>query len=108
MLTPKQNVLRFVASLPDDVTYARIRYHVDVMQAIEEGVADAEAGRVIGHDELFDEILAKYEEGKDRVDGSGKGRSRKHSRVHRKKSPAKVNGVHPKTKASRRSTKERS
>jgi predicted transcriptional regulator len=69
MLTPKQNVLRFVATLPDNATYVQIKYHVDVMHAIEEGEEDIKAGRVIDHDELFDRLEAEYAESQAKVDG---------------------------------------
>jgi hypothetical protein len=58
-MTPKQNVLRFVATLPNDVSYARILYHIGVMHAVEQGEADAAAGRVIEHDALMAELDAE-------------------------------------------------
>jgi hypothetical protein len=67
-MTPKQNVLRFVATLPDDVTYERIKYHVDVMYAVEQAEEDIKAGRVIDHDELFDQLAAEYAESLPQVD----------------------------------------
>ena len=41
IMTPKQRVLTFLEKLPDDVTYERIIYHVDVMRAIEEALAES-------------------------------------------------------------------
>jgi hypothetical protein len=59
-MTRKDRVLRFVATLPDDVSYERILYHIGVMHAVEQGEADAAAGRLIDHDELFDRLEAEY------------------------------------------------
>jgi hypothetical protein len=55
-VTRKERVLRFVATLPDSVSYERLLYHIGVMQAVEQGEADAAAGRVLDHDELFDQL----------------------------------------------------
>src|SRR6266851_1045401 len=95
-MTPKQNVLRFVATLPDDVTYDRIMYHVDVMRAIEQGEADIKRGAVIDHDELFNELLGEDVESQDHLERSGKTRPAKNSALHSKKRPAKGNGIRPK------------
>ena len=96
-MTPKQNVLRFVATLPDDVTYDRIAYHLDVMRAIEQGEADIKRGAVIDHDELFDELLAEDAESQNRLERAGKTRPERNSSSHRKKRPANGNGIRPKT-----------
>jgi len=47
-----------IEKLPDDVTHEEVMYHLDVLQAIEEGQRDMEEGRVIDHDELFDRLLS--------------------------------------------------
>jgi hypothetical protein len=107
-MTPKQNVLRFVATLPDDVSYERILYHVGLMHAVEESEADAAAGRVIDHDELFDRIEAEYAESQPPMDRSRNARSRKHSSVPRSKSPANGSGVRKKAKGRRRTAKKAS
>jgi hypothetical protein len=96
-MTPKQNVLRFVATLPDDVTYDRIAYHLDVMRAIEQGEADIKRGAVIDHHELFDELLAEDAESQDRLERASKTRPKRNSSSHRKKRPANGNGIRPKT-----------
>jgi hypothetical protein len=56
-MTRKQRILSMIGRLPDDVTYDRIMYHLDVMKGIEKGMEDIEAGRFIDHDELFDRLL---------------------------------------------------
>jgi hypothetical protein len=101
-MTPKQNVLRFVATLPDDVTYERIKYHVDVMHAIEQGEEDIKAGRVIDHDELFDQLEAEYAESLPQVDRAGKGRSAGNPSVSRSKRAANGGALPKKTQKKRR------
>ena len=96
-MTPKQNVLRFVATLPEDVTYDRIAYHLDVMRAIEQGEADIKRGAVIDHDELFDELLAEDAESQHHLERAGKTRLERNSSSHRKKRAANGNGIRPKT-----------
>jgi len=107
-MTPKQNVLRFVATLPDDVTYARILYHVGVMHAIEQGEADIAAGRVIDHDELFDQLEAEYAESQSRVERSREARSKRDSSVPRAKRSKSGSGVRQKAQGGRRTAKKAS
>jgi len=87
-MTPKQNALRFIATLPDDVTYERILYHLGVMDAIERSEEDIKAGRVIDHDELFDQLEAEYAENLPQMDRGRKGRSAGNSSLPRSKGAA--------------------
>lgn len=41
-----------VSSLPDDVSWDDVQYHLYVRQQIEAGLADDEAGRLIDADEM--------------------------------------------------------
>ncbi|MEM7811132.1 MAG: hypothetical protein AAF532_06630 [Planctomycetota bacterium] len=62
MRTPKQAVAAMLERLDDDVSYEQIVYHVDVTRAIEEGLADVEAGRTVSHEEAkqrFAECLSR-------------------------------------------------
>jgi hypothetical protein len=106
MLPPKQNVLRFVATLPDDVSYDKILYHVDVMRAIEIGTAQAERGEGTEHDAFFDELLADDAKNKNYLDAPGKTRSARNSPVHRKKRATHRNGVRSKAAISSRAAKK--
>ena len=47
-----------IERLPNDCTWNDVAYAVYVCQEIEAGLRDAEAGRLIDHDELFRELLA--------------------------------------------------
>src|SRR5262249_47407082 len=105
-MTPKQNVLRFVATLPDDVSYEKILYHLEVMRAIEIGTAQAERGEGTEHDAFFDELLAEDAENKDHLDAPSKTRSARNSSLHRKKRAPNRNGVRSKAAKSGRAAKK--
>ena len=55
-LTNKQRILQMVERWPDDISYEKALYHLSVLQAIDEGLKDIEAGRTTDHDEVFDEL----------------------------------------------------
>jgi len=50
--TVKQAAASVLQSLPDDVTWERVQYHLFVRQQIELGLADAEAGRLLDTSEV--------------------------------------------------------
>ena len=50
--SPKQAVLEMIQRLPDDASLEDIQHHLVVLQKIERGLDDAEAGRVIPQDEV--------------------------------------------------------
>jgi hypothetical protein len=58
-VTRKELILRMVQRLPDDVTYARVIYHLDVMNAIETGIEQIERGEFITHEELERQLREK-------------------------------------------------
>ena len=47
---------RLIDSLPDSATWDDLAYEIYVRQAIETGLADAEAGRTLPHDEAMARI----------------------------------------------------
>ena len=47
----KAEAIRLIESLPDDCTWEELRYRLQVVEAVEEGLAAVAAGRVIPHDE---------------------------------------------------------
>ena len=53
MLANKAQILRMVGKLPDNVTYDRILYHLDVLLSIESGMDQIKHGEVIDHDDLI-------------------------------------------------------
>ena len=46
-LTPKQQAHQVLARLPDDATWDQVVYELAVRRAVERGIADADAGRVV-------------------------------------------------------------
>lgn len=52
METPKQEVQQILDSLPDDATLDDIQYRIYVRQAIERGLRDVDAGRVLTQEQV--------------------------------------------------------
>jgi len=50
--SPKQAVLEMIHRLPENASLEDIQYHLFVLQKIERGLDDAEAGRVVPQDEV--------------------------------------------------------
>ena len=49
---PKDEVRRLLENLPEDASYEDIQYHIDVRQAIENGIAAVERGETLSHEEV--------------------------------------------------------
>jgi hypothetical protein len=56
----KKTVRELLDRLPDDCSLEDILYHVYVVQAIEAGLADVEAGRTISHEEVEERLRRKW------------------------------------------------
>jgi predicted transcriptional regulator len=52
METAKEQVQHILEQLPQDASLEDIQYHIYVWQKVEQGLADAEAGRVVSHAEV--------------------------------------------------------
>ncbi len=52
MKTAKDEVRELLANLPDDASLEDIQYHLYVRQKIQRGLAAAEQGRTIAHEEV--------------------------------------------------------
>lgn len=52
MPTPKEAARQSIGHLPDHATWDDIIYELYVKQKIEEGLKDAEEGRVISHEDV--------------------------------------------------------
>ena len=48
----KREALRLIEQLPEHASWDDLMYEIYVRQAIELGLADAEAGRVVSHEEV--------------------------------------------------------
>jgi predicted transcriptional regulator len=55
----KPEARRLVDNLPDSATWDDLAYEVYVRQSVEAGLADADAGRVLGHDEALARVRAR-------------------------------------------------
>lgn len=51
-MTTKQQVRTVLESLPDDCSLDDVLYHLYVLQAVERGRADVQAGRTITHEQV--------------------------------------------------------
>ncbi len=54
--TPKQAALKLVEGLEDEVSYEQIIHELYVLQRIQEGLSDIDAGRTKTHEEVRDEL----------------------------------------------------
>ena len=59
MSAAKEEVMRILERLPEDVSMEDIQYHIYVRQKIDHGLADIEAGRTISEEE-FDRRMEKW------------------------------------------------
>ena len=63
MSAVKIEAARMIERLPDDTDWTTVAYRFYVRALIESGLADAEAGRVVSHEDVvqeMDEWLASY------------------------------------------------
>ena len=59
-MTTKQRVLAVLDRLPDDCSLEEVLYHLYVVQAVEHGRADVEAGRTLTHEQVERELREKW------------------------------------------------
>jgi predicted transcriptional regulator len=59
-MTTKERVQDVLDKLPDDCTLDDVQYHLYVIQAVDRGLADADAGRTISHEQVADELRKKW------------------------------------------------
>jgi len=56
----KDTVRDLLDKLPDDCTLEDVLYHLYVVQAVEQGLADVEAGRTIPHEQVSEQMRRKW------------------------------------------------
>ena len=66
MQAAKQKVRELLDRLPDDCSVEDVLYHLYVIQKIDDGLADAAAGRLIPHDVVAQEMRRKWVAGNER------------------------------------------
>jgi hypothetical protein len=59
-MTAKETVRALLDRLPDDCSLDDVLYHLYVVQAVGEGVADAEAARVVPHERVAADLRRKW------------------------------------------------
>lgn len=59
-VTTKERVRRILDGLPDDCSIEDVLYHLYVIQSIDRGLADAEAGKTIPHEEVAEQLRRKW------------------------------------------------
>lgn len=59
-MTVKDTVRTLLDRLPDDCSLDDVLYHLYVVQATNRGVADADAGRTISHEQVAAELRRKW------------------------------------------------
>jgi predicted transcriptional regulator len=58
MSTTKEEAMRLISKLPEEVTWDDIMYRLYVKRKIEEGIKAADEGRTISHDQVT-ELFAR-------------------------------------------------
>ena len=56
----KETVRALLDRLPDDCSLDDVLYHLYVIQAVEQGRADAAAGRTVSHQEVAEALRRKW------------------------------------------------
>ena len=59
-MTTKNAVRDLLDRPPDDCTLDDVLYHIYVLQAIDRGLADAEAARTMPHEQVAEEMRRKW------------------------------------------------
>ena len=59
----KKTVTALLERLPDDCSLEDVLYHLYVIQKVEAGLADADAGKLISHQQVAEELHRKWVKG---------------------------------------------
>lgn len=59
-MTAKDTVRALLDRLPDDCSLEEVQYHLYVVQAVAQGEADEQAGRLIPHEQVAAELRRKW------------------------------------------------
>ena len=59
-MATKETVKALLDRLPDDCSLEDVLYHLYVIQAVEQGRADAKAGRTLSHQEVAEALRRKW------------------------------------------------
>lgn len=64
MKPAKDTVRALLDQLPDDCTLEDVLYHLYVVQKVDAGRAQAEAGQLISHEDVAEEMRRKWVQGR--------------------------------------------
>ena len=64
MAETKTRVRELLDRLPDDCSLKDVLYHLYVVQKVEQGLADADAGRVIPYERVAEDLRRKWQIGR--------------------------------------------
>lgn len=56
----KERVQELLGRLPEDCSIDDVLYHLYVIQQVDRGLADVEAGRTLPHEEVAEELRRKW------------------------------------------------
>lgn len=56
----KQTVRQILDRLPDDCTIEDVLYHLYVIRSVERGLAEADAGKTIPHEQVVEDLRKKW------------------------------------------------
>jgi predicted transcriptional regulator len=56
----KQAVREILDKLPDDCTIEDVLYHLYVLQRLSQGIAEADAGKLIPHEQVQEELRRRW------------------------------------------------
>jgi hypothetical protein len=60
MAPAKKTVRALLERLPDDCSLEDVLYHLYVIQKVEAGIIDAEAGKLISHEKVAEELRLRW------------------------------------------------
>jgi len=55
-MTTKELIRKLLDQMPDDATIEDIQYQIFVLQKIQAGEEDLEAGRIVAHDQVMQDL----------------------------------------------------
>ncbi len=59
-MTTKERVQEVLDRLPDDCSLDEVLYHLYVLQAVDRGLTESEAGKAIPHEQVAHELRQKW------------------------------------------------
>jgi len=56
----KQTVRQILDRLPDDCTIEDVLYHLYVIRSVERGLAEADAGKTVPHEQVVEDLRKRW------------------------------------------------